>query len=341
MLRVCWLGLLVAGCGAKDGAGGGDTSDTSDDSGGGGGVTWRPSGEGYGFFIDGARENSTFRLELTRVTAPDDGQAYYGWLSRGGASAISLGEIPVDGDTVAFEAELDLDALSGGYDTFRAVQAPAGTPASEGDGVWEGAIDPTLLANIGDLLLASSATRTGSGLLRSLDGELAILSAYATATTTGSYTEAEYHDRAEAIYNALSGENADLDNDGDKETMDDAGPLDGDAGLVDAVYAGLDAISGGVQPGDPIKDFANYAYDCTRRGEDRFRFVLASAGVGAVCASASSCQSAFTNMAYDLDIARTGVDADESGAIDLITEATLPCAVYYVSQMARMDVGPS
>jgi hypothetical protein len=148
----------------------------------------------------------------------------------------------------------------------------------------------------------------------------------------------EWHQLAEAVYNSIGDEQADLDEDGEARTLEGQWPILGDAGHVRMVLDGLDVISAQVKAGDPIKDFANFAYDCTQRVEQFADSALRHAGTGGVCASDSSCADAMASALYELGNAQTGFDVDASGTVEREEEATIGCALYYVNQMARMEI---
>lgn len=336
-MLACSLVLVIVGCSGKDGGAVDDTGGGGDDTGGGGGVVWRPSGEGYAYFVDGAQDNSLFRLELSRATAPDVGQAYYGWLSKGGTDAISLGEIPVAGEDVLFDAELGHDGLLEGYDTFTAVQAPAGSPTDQGTALWAGQVDPTIYDTIQSLVITSVDTDDNEGILRAMETDLERLVALAEEGPATSDLDA-YHSFSEKLYNGISDEQADIDGDGQVSTFDGQAPVIGPTGWVAQVLGGLDVISAAVDGGDPIKDFANYAYDCTQRVEQHAETSLRYAGSGGVCAAEASCQDSLASLAFELQVALDGFDLNGDGSITVADEGTVECAVYYVNQMARMRV---
>ena len=272
------------------------------------------------------------------MTAPREGEAYYGWLSAGGASPVSLGEIPVVGEDVLFDAELGFDGLLGGYDTFFAVAAPAGSPTQEGEALWAGQVDPKMYAVIQELAIASTSTEDGDGMLRAMETDLEALIDAAQRGVDATMSVDEHHELAEGLYNGITGANADLDDDGVKTEFDSQDPLLGAKGWVERVLSGLDVLSASVEPGDPVKYFANYAYDCTQRVESHAEFAAASAGVGAVCASSEACDAKLEEIKYELEIARDGTDLDGDKQVDRIDEGTVECALYYVGQMARMRV---
>src|SRR4051812_22504206 len=84
---------IFVGCTGTDKAAT-ETDGTGDDSGAGGsGTTWRAEGSGSAYFADGSEDDSLFHLEVSRAAPPRDGEAYYGFVSRGGADPIALGEI--------------------------------------------------------------------------------------------------------------------------------------------------------------------------------------------------------------------------------------------------------
>ena len=131
-----WILIVLVACsgtGSKSESGGGDSSIATDDTGGGGGSgdKWLPAGTGFGWFVDGTTDNSVFHLEMAQTRPPKDGEAYYGWISKSGQDPIALGEIPVTGEDLIFEADLGADAVLGGYDTFEAYATDNGGASAD------------------------------------------------------------------------------------------------------------------------------------------------------------------------------------------------------------------
>ena len=170
-----WLmaGMLLSACNkavtdkeGDDTSGGDDSGDTGN---GGGGNLWRPSGTGFAWFVDGEADNSVLHLEMSGCTPPEEGTAYYGWVSKGGSSPLLVGEITVTGEDLVFDGEFGQDALLEGYDSFEAWATDNGGTAPEGTQLWAGSVDPTIYGVVQELLLSSETTPGGEGSLRSLE----------------------------------------------------------------------------------------------------------------------------------------------------------------------------
>lgn len=334
--------VLATGCtsGGKDRNGSGDDSgDTDDeDSGGGNAGDWRPVGGGYAWFVDGAADNSVVHLELTRCIPPLEGEAYYGFLSKGGSSPIALGELTCAGEEVRFEGESGVDALLGGYDTFDAYATAGDGGAPDGTHLWTGQIDPALLAVIEELVISSSATPEGEGTLRSAETEIEFVIEYTLDVVADARSVEDLHEEGERIANAIEGGAEDIDDDGTVSLLEGTVGLLGAGGYVSRVIQDLETVSGSVAVGDPIKDYANYAYDCIQRVESHAEFAAVSARVATVCGAESSCDDTLGGVVTELGVAQAGADADGDGGVDPLTEGTIECSIYYVSQMARMSV---
>lgn len=316
-----------------------DTGDTdTEDSGGGNTDNWRPAGTGYAWFVDGETDNSKLHLEMSRCIAPPEGEAYYGFVSRGGADVVALGEITCDGEEVWFEGESGMDLLIGGHDTFQAYSSSGSGDAPEGTPLWEGRIDPALLDTIAELVIASPSTPEGEGTLRSAESQIEALVRYTTAIIDATMQVADLQVEGERIANAIEGGAEDYNDDGQAATLEGSLPLLGAEGYVNVILQDLAAVSAGVEPGDPIKDYANYAYDCVQRVESHAELAAVSAKVASVCGAESSCDDTLGGVIIELDAAQAGFDENEDGVIDTLTEGTVECALYYVAQMARMQV---
>lgn len=344
LMRSFTLALLAVGaaCNGGGGAGNGkeDTGDArTEDSGGGNADNWRPSGSGYAWFVDGGADNSRLHLELSRCIAPVEGESYYGFLSRGGADVIALGEIPCEGEEVWFEGETGVDLLLGGYDTFQAFASAGDGDAPEGTPLWEGRIDPALLDTIAELVIASPSTPEGEGTLRSAESQIEALVEYTSDVIDETLSVAELQVEGERIANAIEGGAEDYNDDGQVETLEGTLPLLGAEGYVNLILQDLDGVSASVEPGDPIKDYANYAYDCVQRVESHAELAAVSARVASACGAESSCDDTLGGVVVELEVARAGYDENGDGVIDTLTEGTVECALYYVAQMARMEVG--
>lgn len=333
-----WL-VLLAACDGPDEEDNKETGTEEDDTGGGGsGSLWRPAGEGTAYFADGAEDNSLFHLELTRCNDPDEGEAYYGWVSRGGEEAISLGEIPVSAEEVYFEYDIGVNALTEGYDTFEAWATDNGGTAREGTQLWVGEVNPVIYGVIQTLLISSTDTPDGEGSLRSVETAVENIRTEAQGAIDAEFSMDDFQASGEAVANALEGTSEDRNDDGTVSTIDgQLGVLD-DAGYIAIILSDLDEASDQVDPGDPIKDYANYAYDCTQRIEAHAAEAALDADIASICLSEETCESRMTDAVVYLDYALAGQDVDENGAIEDLTEGTIECAINYVSQMAQMTV---
>ncbi len=149
---------------------------------------------------------------------------------------------------------------------------------------------------------------------------------------------AQINARGEAIANTIRGLEEDLDDDGIKSRMEGYMPIIGDDGLILLILADLDTASASVGPGHPVKDLANWAYDCTQRIEGFAQYAANRAGIATVCAAESSCDEVLYQAKENLEWALSGDDINGDSSIDPIEEGTIDCAVYYVSQMAYMEI---
>lgn len=320
------------GSGKDDSAG-----ETSDDSGGGGGGSnWRPAGEGYAYFSDGVDDNSLVQLEMTRCIDPEAGMAYYGWMSQGGQSPVSLGEITCEAGEVHFSGDIGLNALEAGYDQFDAWQSADGTPT--GTHLWTGQVDPALLATVNELVLADPSTRDGEGSLRSLKTQVEEYITWAEAKVAETLDIDPAQAAAEALSNSVGGTIGDFDGSGSASTVEGAFPILGESGYVTLILADIDTVSDAVDPNDPIKEFANNAYDCVQRAETNAGVAVDEALIGTACGAESTCDAQMNEAIGALGNALVGEDLDGSGAIDPNTEGTTECALYYVAQMMRLTV---
>ena len=315
-------------------------TDTGAPGGGGGGQSWSPSGLGEAWLQDGQEDNSLFRLEMNYAIAPPEGQQYFGWLSGENVDSVALGSIEVVSDgTVVFEAELGFNGLVGGYDRF---DAYAGTDEAEalasGTHLWSGQIETELREAYESLLISAEGTPDGEGTLRAVETTTEIVQAHIQAAI-GKEDVLTIHVRAEEAANAIEGTEEDIDGNGMVATMDGTMAILGDEGLIERILGGLDVASAAVEPGHPVKDLANWAYDCTQRIESFATEAYTRARIATACASSSSCDDNLRDAEQNLGWALEGMDIDKDEVVDLQDEGTIECAIYYVSRMAVMDVG--
>lgn len=332
------VGLLSA-CTGKDGTDPDDTDIEGDDTGGGGtGSLWRAAGSGTAYFADGTVDNSLFHLEMTRCTEPREGEAYYGWVSKGGLEPIGLGEITVEAEEVYFEGDIGVNAIIEGYDTFEAwAGEDAATAQESGTELWAGRVDTVVYDVIQTLVIASDETPDGQGSLRSVETAVQALRDEGQAALDATFDQDSFTATCEGIANALEGVEEDRNDDGTTSTIPDQFGVLNEGGYIDLILADLTAASAQVDPGNPIKDYANYAYDCAQNIEAHAFIASIDADVGSVCLSEDTCDIRLSDAVLELDYALDGQDADESGTIDLL-EGTIECAIGYVSQMAQMTV---
>ncbi len=330
---------LSIGCNGPGGADKEDTGAGDEDTGGGGtGDLWRPAGSGVAYFLDGTVDNSLFHLELTRCTDPAEGEAYYGWVSKSGADPIAVGEITVSNEEVYFESDIGENALLAGYDTFEAWATDNGGTAPEGRQLWVGQVDPIVYDVIQNLVFASALTPDGQGSLRSLETALQEVRTLAQDTLDAPFSASSFTDASESIANSLEGVAEDRNDDGSATTIEGQLGVLGDGGYVELILADLTAATGQVEPGNPIKDYVNYAYDCTQEVESHARYAAINADVASVCLAEDSCRGRMEDAVTEIDSALNGFDTNEDGTIDLLTEGTLECAISWVAAMAQMSV---
>jgi len=326
--------------GASDDSGGAPPILTDDTGGGGGGgASWNPSGRGEAWLLDGEEDNSMFQLEIEYVPQPAEGDGYFGWLSGEGNEALSLGPIDVlDDGVVRAQVELGFNALVAGYDRFDAyAHSDASTAQTDGIHLWTGQVDEDLKAAYEQLLISAESTPGGEGTLRAVETTTETVQLY-LQETLGLKSLGEVHTRAEAAANAIQGTEEDIDGNGSVATMDGTMAILGEAGLIEQVLSGLDLASEAVEPGHPVKDLANWAYDCSQRIESYAEEAYTRARIATACASSSSCDDNLIDADANLTLALEGQDLDEDDVVELIDEGTIDCAIYYVSRMAVMEV---
>jgi hypothetical protein len=345
---VLWRALMVVvagstlfvGCNGpaeteKDGT---DPVDTEDTGGGGSGTLWRPAGEGTAYFLDGAEDNSLFHLELTRCNEPAEGEAYYGWVSKGGEEPISVGEIAVVSEEVTFEYDIGVNAIIQGYDTFEAWASDNGGTAREGTELWTGSVNPVVYDVVQNLLISSDATPDGQGSLRSMETAVEAIRAEGQGLLDDPFALQDFKAGSEAIANALYGTTDDRNDDGTTSVIDGQLGVLNDGGYIDLIQGDLTAATQQVDAGDPIKDYVNNAYDCSQLIESHANDAALDADLDSVCLAEESCDSRMQDVVDALTYALDGEDLNEDGVIDYATEGTIECAIGWVSEMAQMTV---
>jgi len=298
-----------------------------------------PSGRGEAWLLDGEEDNSLFHLELEYALDPRKDEGYFGFLSGEGLEEIPLGPIDVQEDgVVVFEADVGFNALLAGYDGFNAYSGTdESTVLATGTHLWTGQVDQDLKAAYEELLISASDTPDEEGTLRAVETTTETIKAH-VGDTLGMEDLAEVHIRAEATANSIQGTEEDIDGDGTAATMDGTMAILGETGLIVRILSGLDVASEAVEPGHPVKDLANWAYDCTQRIESYAEEAYTRTRIATACASSSSCDDNLRDAEDNLGWAITGLDLDEDKVVDLQDEGTIDCAIYYVSKMAVMDV---
>jgi hypothetical protein len=340
------ISALSACTGGTDKGGSDDTgvppisTDDSGGGGGGGGNTWVPSGRGEALLLDGAEDNSLFHLDLEYALDPRDGEGYFGFLGGEDVEEIALGPIDVQADgVVLFEADVGFNALLEGYDRFDAWSGVDESSArSKGTHLWTGQVDPKLRSAYEGLLISAEGTPDGEGTLRAVETTTETIKQH-VVDTLGMEDLNEVHIRAEATANAIQGTDEDIDGDGTGATLEGTMAILGETGLIVQILSGLDVASAAVEPGHPVNDLANWAYDCTQRIESFAEEAYTRTRIVTACASTKSCDDNLLQADENLGWALEGLDLDDDKVVDLRDEGTIDCAIYYVSKMAVMDVG--
>jgi hypothetical protein len=323
--------------GATDGGDGGDGGGGGGDD--GGSDTWRPAGSGLAFLVDGTEGNSLFTLQVNFPPLPRDGEAYYGWLSGGADGPVALGEIPVDNaDQILFETDIGFNGLLAGYDTFTAYAGTGPDADSTGELLWTGTIDPSLRTSYEQLLIADEETPDGSGSVRTVSDTVTTIRDLTDDTINNVSDLAGINVRGETIANTIRGASEDLNDDGTVSILEDTMPILGEEGLIELILDDLAVASASVDPGHPVKDLANWAYDCTQRIQSYAIYAANRAGVASVCGAEASCDEVLYEALTNLNWALEGQDGNGDSEIDPIEEGTVDCAVFFVSQMAYMEV---
>lgn len=339
--------LLAAGCGDKDGGGGGDDTggDGAGEGGGGegggsgGGDTWRASGIGTAYYADGATDGSLFHLEMQAVPDPREGEAYYGWVVNEAGDSIALGQIPITGSDVVFEADVGVNALLEGYSRFEAYAGSGDDANVSGDALWVGTVDPDLEDAYEQMLLSTAEVPGQEGSARAIQTTIEAALALAQDTIDNTTDIGQMQNRGERISNALTGLEEDLKPDGSANSIDDTHPILGEGGGADLVLRDLDQASASVGPGHPVKDLANWSYDCTQEVERHAEDAAGQAAIATAAASIDQGRQRMINVVEMLNYAIDGEDQNDDGSVDPISEGALTCALDYINQMAFMEVG--
>ena len=306
---------------------------------------WIPTGSGTAYFLDGLASNSVFTLEMSQVTPPPEAEVYGGYLLGPGVPEVYMGPVVEFNTPFFWQSEINMNALIGGYNRFEL------RLNNSQEVIYSGQVDPIVEQTYQKLLISSPNTPDGDGSLREIQETIqAIIDHHDTAIATATTIE-ELAAAAEASTNTILGTQDDIDKDGVVGTVSNYMALIGDnladtddlSNLRNRVLDDLAAASSAaheISPTHPIKDLANYAYDCTQlvavyvQNTEQEIFPLAYEITTEMAAATVRLQQANTYLGYALE----GYDIDEDGSITDETEGTINCTIYHVSKMAYMEV---
>ena len=247
----------------------------------------------------------------------------------------------MDGSDVYWQAEIGYNGLMDGVNRFEA-------RLSDGTVVYGGNVDPTIEQAYRQLLIASPYTPNGEGSIRALQSAIQRYIEFAQEgvdlAANGDF--AVIQTRGEMLFNSIYGIADDRNNDGQVSVIDNILPITdalngtstAETFLVELVLDDLALGSSAVDPGHPIKDLANYAYDCTQLVEQPAREAAEQGDAATACGSIEFCSSKMQRAKEFLEVALMGTDIDEDGTISIENEASIQCALYHVNQMAYMDI---
>lgn len=337
------IGLLF-GCTSSSDSGSKDSSgDTGVSSDTGEEVidTWRAKGAGYAYLLDGEQDHSLFKLEIEGTLVPREGFSYYGWLMGGSDGYKLMGPIPVNVSQVDFEVELGVNGLKNGYKEFKVFQHDeAPLNPGVGDPVWAGAMSDETLDLVKGLIGGSGASEEGS--LRATESTVEAILAAAQSAITNFTVLPDFHADAEAISNAITGVEIDVDQNGEVVTID--GLIQGIVGedshvsdIFDDLGSAFEAF-GGVEADEDIRLAIGNAYDCIQRVEAHALRAQDYAGVSTVCAAQGSCVAQMENVLEHLGMALSGEDLNEDGTVDKEDEGTIECGIEYISRLVGFPV---
>ena len=306
---------------------------------------WVPTGSGIAYYLDGVEANSLFTLEMGTVTPPPEDDSYAAYLMGTSITELYIGPVPVTETTLFWQSETGINALTSGYNRIEVRLINAG------DVIYSGQVDPVVETTYQRLLISSPDTPDGDGSLREIEQTLETLIQHNTDTIALEGDMPAVHQGAEATVNTILGTSIDYNNDTIISTIPDLLPLIGESlaetddlsNLRNLVLADLDAASLAahqIAPTHHIKDLANYAYDCTQLIGTYVQQAANSAdNVAGGITDEADCDTRLQESNLFLQYALDGFDVDENGRIEDLTEGTINCAIYYVSQMAYMEVG--
>ena len=323
----------------------------SDDSGGGGGNLdqWRARGKGNVYLLDGTEDHSLVTVEITGTSPPRDGEAYHGWLIGAGLPDVYLGELPVNEDVVLFQTDVELNTFLVGYTRFEACAGPAG-PAAPGEGaaLWQGEIPDDAVDILRELLVFNTDTLNNEGSLRAMETSVETVRDYGQGSIDNYGASGDdatnltvFHEAAEAVSNAVTGDEADATGNGTVTTIPGfKGALVGDDGQATGILGDLDVAFqafGGTQSEDNIRDALGDSYDCIQNIEKHSDKAGDKAGLATVCGAESACTSIMGQAITNLDYALVGQDEDANGTIEG-DEGTIECAIAQLARLMAMPV---
>lgn len=341
--------LLNIGCGEKsttEDTGATESTDTGTVADTDTSPPWVPTGDGVAYFLDGLQDNSLLVLEMGTITAPPSGDNFKAYILGDNVTELYAGPVPVEGTTLSWQSELNSNLLSGGYTKIEI------RLSSNNSVVYTGAVDPVVSSTYTNLLLSSPDTISGNGSLREIQHAIQTLYAHQEALMTLQGDLTALYAGAEGMVNAAMGTTDDYDMDGTVNIVPNVMPLIGQSlaetqdtsNLRNLVLRDLTLASAAaheISPRHHIKDLANYAYDCTQLvGTYVQDAVDATDNVAAKMIDNEVGMDLRLSESNDLlSYALDGYDVNEDGSIDDFTEGTINCAIYYVSQMAYMEIG--
>ena len=309
------------------------------------GQPWIPTGQGQAYFLDGLQPNSLFTLEMDIITPPPDGDSYTGYLIGEEIAESYLGPVPVTETTLFWQSEANLNALQNGYTRFEI------RLASTGEAVYAGQVDPVVAQTYERLLISSPATPDGDGSLREIQQTLQALLDHQNSLLTISGDVAALTAGVEKTLNTALTVEDDYDKNGTIENLPDLLPLIGESlaetyeldNLRNLVLEDLRQASTAaheISPTHPIKDLANYAYDCTQLVGTYVQDATDELGsvANGFTQEEEAIKERITTSNQFLQYAFDGYDINEDGSIDDFTEGTINCSIYYISKFAYMEV---
>lgn len=303
------------------------------------------TGEGTAYFLDGLQANSLVTINMNPISIPPEDELYVVYLLNDQGLELYAGPMPVSNTTISWQSELNTNALLQGYNRLQI------RFMSDNRIIYSGSIDPVVYNTYSQLIVSSPDTASGEGSLREIQHTLQAIYAHQDYLINLSGDLTAIYNGAEAMVNSVFGSNVDYNGDGTVESINGVSALIGEnlantqdtsnlRNLVLRDLASASAAAHQIAPTHHIKDLANYAYDCTQLVgtyvqeaadiTDNIAAKLVTDEVGM--------DARLTESNQYISYAIHGFDTNEDGAIDDFTEGTINCAIYYVSQMAYMDI---